>query len=137
MFRWNKKILLGIVIFTIILCLTARILPSPYEIPTQVYYLFYPQDSIACYRIKSESLPDISDTKPRKGKSIFFHETSCNSYLAGKIVINSRQACAVESAAKLNPNYDVYLLFTAPGIFKFEGTESDQFLQVSSAGGSF
>lgn len=137
MFRCNKKITLGTAIFLIIFYLTARtlprdtlpsmILPSSHEAPAQVNT---PKDSVACYRVKSESLPDISDAIPRKGKSIFFHETSCKSYVAGKIVINSRQACAVESAAKLNSNYDVYLLFTSPGIFKFEGTESDRFLQV-------
>ncbi|XP_028138156.1 lactosylceramide 4-alpha-galactosyltransferase-like [Diabrotica virgifera virgifera] len=84
---------------------------------------------IYCYRENGESLPDISDFKPRPGKSIFFHETSCHSFDHGKIVINSRQACAVESAAKMNPDLDVYLLYASPGIFRFEGNESDHFLR--------
>ncbi|KAF2901170.1 hypothetical protein ILUMI_05017 [Ignelater luminosus] len=88
------------------------------------------KESIACYRIKGDSLPDISDVNPVKGKSIFFHETSCNSYTDGKIKISSRQACAVESAARMNPNFDVYLLYTSPGIIKYEDTTSDKFLKA-------
>lgn len=95
-----------------------------------MYYLFFPAESISCYRVKTNSLPDIDSIKPKKGKSIFFHETSCNSHINGKIVITSRQACAVESAAKLNPSYDVYLLYSSPGVFNFKNTESDRFLQA-------
>ncbi|XP_067005167.1 lactosylceramide 4-alpha-galactosyltransferase isoform X2 [Anabrus simplex] len=51
---------------------------------------------------------------PTKGKSIFFHETSCASSIKGKLVLTPRQACAVESAAKMNPDLDVYLLFASP-----------------------
>lgn len=47
-----------------------------------------------------------------------------------KISISPRQACAVESAAKMNPGMDVYLLFTSPGKFNFEGDESDNMLQA-------
>ncbi|XP_072386653.1 lactosylceramide 4-alpha-galactosyltransferase-like [Diabrotica undecimpunctata] len=88
-----------------------------------------PKTPIHCYRENEESLPNILNFNPRPGKSIFFHETSCNSFEHGKIVINSRQACAVESAAKMNPDFDVYLLYASPGIFKFEGNESDYFLR--------
>lgn len=78
-----------------------------------------------------------SERQPRLGKSIFFHETSC---LADNLVrLNARwvsecvrdncqmyflfnwfqfflcrQACAIESAAKWNPNFDVFLLFASP-----------------------
>ncbi|KAK9883260.1 hypothetical protein WA026_001446 [Henosepilachna vigintioctopunctata] len=86
--------------------------------------------SIACFRYKQNTLPDISTVEVKKGKSIFFHETSCSSYMNDKIIINSRQACAVESAALMNPNFDVYLTFTSPGVFKFENTESDRFLKA-------
>lgn len=91
--------------------------------------MLHPAKSISCYNVKGNSLKDISDVRPRKGKSIFFHETSCNSYQSGKIVITARQACAVESAARMNPNSDVYLLFTSPGFMKFDGSESDRILQ--------
>ncbi|XP_028140196.1 lactosylceramide 4-alpha-galactosyltransferase [Diabrotica virgifera virgifera] len=90
-----------------------------------------PRDNISCYRRKDmESLPDISTVEPRKGKSIFFHETSCNSAAKEKILITAREGCAVESAAKANPNFDVYLLYTSPGVFRFEGDESDEILKA-------
>ncbi|RZC35541.1 lactosylceramide 4-alpha-galactosyltransferase, partial [Asbolus verrucosus] len=89
----------------------------------------YPVNSIQCHLFKTKTLPDISrEDVPEK--SIFFHETSCSSDLSGKIVISSRQACSVESAAKLNPNFGVYLLYLSPGTLKFEGSESDRFLQA-------
>ncbi|CRL00703.1 CLUMA_CG013960, isoform A [Clunio marinus] len=44
-------------------------------------------------------------------KNIFFHETSCS--LDGIVKMNSRQACAVESAALMNPGHQVYVLFTS------------------------
>lgn len=46
------------------------------------------------------------------GKNIFFHETSC--YGDEGLMLNGRQACAVESAAKMNPNMSIYLLFMSP-----------------------
>lgn len=48
---------------------------------------------------------------PTDGKDIFFHETSC--FGDDGLVLNTRQACAVESAAKMNPNLNVYLLFVS------------------------
>ncbi|XP_034937294.1 lactosylceramide 4-alpha-galactosyltransferase-like isoform X2 [Chelonus insularis] len=41
--------------------------------------------------------------------NIFFHETSC--FGDREILLNARQACAVESAAKMNPGMKVYLSF--------------------------
>lgn len=119
--------------FNIVLCfgfamLLVILFQVPY-VPIRMYRLFYPRDSIVCYRIQTESLPEVTNISIRKGKSIFFHETSCKSFYNDKISISSRQACAVESAARTNPNYDVYLLFTSPGIFKFEGDESDNILK--------
>ncbi|XP_028141312.2 lactosylceramide 4-alpha-galactosyltransferase [Diabrotica virgifera virgifera] len=90
-----------------------------------------PSADIHCYRETSlASLPDISEISPRPGKSIFFHETSCKSFNKGKITINSRQACAVESAARLNPDLDIYVLYSSPGLIKSEGDESDKFLNA-------
>ncbi|KOB69439.1 Uncharacterized protein OBRU01_17462, partial [Operophtera brumata] len=40
--------------------------------------------------------------------SIFFHDTSCRGAL------NSRHACAVESAAKTHPGRQIYVLFSGP-----------------------
>ncbi|KAF7285296.1 hypothetical protein GWI33_011425 [Rhynchophorus ferrugineus] len=63
-------------------------------------------------------------------RNIFFLETSCNSTLMGKITTDARQACAVESGARANPNSDVYLLYASPGHIKEDGSESDRLLQV-------
>ncbi|KAJ8728415.1 hypothetical protein PYW08_016800 [Mythimna loreyi] len=64
--------------------------------------------NIQCYTVVSnDALKSIEDFSP-KTKSIYFHETSCRGG------IDSRQACAVESAALSHPDWDVYLLFTSP-----------------------
>lgn len=47
------------------------------------------------------------------GKNIFFHETSCFGD-SGLIELNCRQACAVESAALMNPGMLVNLLLLSP-----------------------
>lgn len=87
-------------------------------------------NDIYCYRVQSTpSLPDILDDDPPKGKSIFFHETSCTSKENDRITITARQACAVESAARLNPNFRIYLLFTSPGAIKSENTRNDRILK--------
>jgi len=49
------------------------------------------------------------------GKNIFFHETSC--FGEEGLVLNARQACAVESAARMNPSMTVYLLFVSKSQF--------------------
>ncbi|CAG9764634.1 unnamed protein product [Ceutorhynchus assimilis] len=91
------------------------------------------EDILYCHAIETDQkLPDISDNAPLNvtKRNIFFLETSCNSHKEGKLTINARQACAVESAARLNPNMDVYLLFASPGIIKDEDSESDRILRV-------
>ncbi|XP_034945377.1 uncharacterized protein [Chelonus insularis] len=55
-------------------------------------------------------------TEPSKiGNHIFFLETSCPE--DGELVLNPRQACAIESAAKMNPEMEIYLLFLSPTNF--------------------
>ncbi|KAJ8929795.1 hypothetical protein NQ314_017392 [Rhamnusium bicolor] len=125
---YRRKLVILLLCFTLGILFVANIGIS--QISTQVYHYVYPKAGIYCYRVKTNSLPDISEVKPRKGKSIFFHETSCNSYYNGKISITPRQACAVESAAKMNPNFDVYLLYVSPGNFCFENSESDRILKA-------
>lgn len=44
--------------------------------------------------------------------NIFFHETTCRR--DGVVRLNVRQACAIESAARANPESDVYVLFASP-----------------------
>lgn len=59
--------------------------------------------------------PETSVDKPTPGKNIFFHETSC--FGEEGLVLNARQACAVESAARMNPTMTVYLLFVSKSDF--------------------
>ncbi|XP_026288737.2 lactosylceramide 4-alpha-galactosyltransferase-like [Frankliniella occidentalis] len=70
---------------------------------------------IKCYDdTTSNQIEDVNDMPPSKD-SIFFHETSCASADgSGDFVFTSRQACAVESAAKSNPNTEVNVLFLSP-----------------------
>lgn len=68
----------------------------------------------------------------KRKKNIFFLETSCTSSQKGKIYLSPRQACAVESAARMNPDMEVYLLFASPGVIKDEHSESDRMLKVLS-----
>lgn len=61
---------------------------------------------------KPNALPEfntLNSTKP----PIFFVETNCASCKAGHIILSARQACAIESAAKMNPNSNIYILFVS------------------------
>ncbi|XP_034243570.1 lactosylceramide 4-alpha-galactosyltransferase-like isoform X2 [Thrips palmi] len=70
---------------------------------------------ITCYDSTTNEIEDISDVPPEKEDNIFFHETSCSSAAGdGDFVFTPRQACAVESAAKANPNAEVNVLFLSP-----------------------
>ncbi|XP_031639230.1 lactosylceramide 4-alpha-galactosyltransferase-like [Contarinia nasturtii] len=53
-----------------------------------------------------------AEKQPKIGNSIFFHETSCNP--TGSAKLNAKQACAIESAARLNPNRDIFVIFASP-----------------------
>nr|AEE63354.1 unknown [Dendroctonus ponderosae] len=92
-------------------------------------------DELFCHDISDQAaLPDISQHPPNPNKrNIFFLETTCNSFRRGKLFIKARQACAVESAARLNPDMDVHLLFASPGILKDENTQSDRLLHSLTA----
>lgn len=68
------------------------------------------QSKMFCYYLEDEdALPAAEDLNffPRPN-SIFFHETSCRGSLT------PRQACIIESAARTNPQKEIYLLFSAP-----------------------
>ncbi|CAB3251878.1 unnamed protein product [Arctia plantaginis] len=66
-------------------------------------------EDISCYySYDDDHLPAIDERFNPPDNSIYFHETSCT----GKL--NSRQACAVESAARVHPDRQVNLLFTGP-----------------------
>lgn len=66
-------------------------------------------NNITCHYVtKDDSLPDSFDVIKSEDKNIFFVETSCEGE------INSRQACAVESAARRNPEWQINLIFAGP-----------------------
>ncbi|XP_030751592.1 lactosylceramide 4-alpha-galactosyltransferase-like [Sitophilus oryzae] len=91
---------------------------------------FVPKHDLYCHFLSVyDTLPSVKDDKIVKDTSIFFLETSCNSYNRGKILIRSRQACAVESAARMNPNKTVYLLYASPGMFRDDHTQSDELIK--------
>ncbi|KAL7741844.1 hypothetical protein ACLKA6_012062 [Drosophila palustris] len=55
----------------------------------------------------------LTEPRPTPGRSIFFLETSCplDPHL---LQLTARQACAIESAALHNPNFQVFVLFASP-----------------------
>ena len=95
---------------------------------------FYPSSSndITCYEgaNSADNIPDFNPKSVPKGstkdRNIFFHETSC--FDDGGLLLNARQACAVESAAKMNPKTKVYLLFVSPA--KISNQSKEMFNQL-------
>lgn len=91
LFRQRRLLLL--LCLGMIICVLLITIPfKSNSVMRNFYYLIYPEESIACYRLDADTLPDINDAKPppRKGRSIFFHETSCSSFLAGKVRNNNK-----------------------------------------------
>jgi len=86
---------------------------------TSIRTLFFKQKSIYCYRLNASNLPStllhLDNIKIEKQNNIFFHETSCRHVEAGEIMLFPRQACAIESAALMNPHHDIYVTFSSPG----------------------
>lgn len=106
-----------------------------------IIYLSVSSPKVVCYLKNTwndgKTLPNVNTDNHLKfhkhSKNIFFHETSCSS--DGSIWMNSRQGCAVESAgnsyidthnrisfqlikicrstAMMNPEHQVYVLFTS------------------------
>ncbi|EDV99385.1 lactosylceramide 4-alpha-galactosyltransferase [Drosophila grimshawi] len=78
----------------------------------------------------------LTDPKPIPGRSIFFHETSCHrpkrrrqrpgqrpNTQYNMLQLTARQACAIESAALHNPNFQVFVLFAGP-TYRYHGNSS-------------
>lgn len=66
--------------------------------------------SVFCYNsLENDGLPTINVSSFNPGpKTIFFHETSCRGRLS------LRQGCCIESAARLHPKWQVFVLFNSP-----------------------
>ncbi|KAH8381771.1 hypothetical protein KR009_000050, partial [Drosophila setifemur] len=59
----------------------------------------------------------VAELKPPPGRSIFFHEIRCNfteNQPYRLLELTARQACAIESAALHNPNFQVFVLSAGP-----------------------
>lgn len=70
--------------------------------------------NLSCYNTKVvKDLHMSTKYSFKQDKKIFFLETSCSGGL------NSRQACSVESAARSNPNFKVYVVFLGPASKEF------------------
>lgn len=70
-------------------------------------------EQIKCYDYSTlNTLEELTpESKIPINTSIFFVETSCQE---SGLKLNYRQACAIESAAKMNPHSNVYLIFPSP-----------------------
>lgn len=79
-------------------------------LPALIIHFVNVDNNISChYMRENDALPSAEDRSFLPGpNSIFFHETSCRGGL------DSRQACAIESAARAHPEREVYLMFSAP-----------------------
>lgn len=60
---------------------------------------------------RQNQLPDFVNLASNERPPIFFLETTCLSSTVGKVTLNPRQGCAIESAALANPSSDIYVLF--------------------------
>ncbi|XP_044733080.1 lactosylceramide 4-alpha-galactosyltransferase-like [Chrysoperla carnea] len=123
-------------ILRILFCIFCLAFFSIWVIDKKLLFSSNPSPDIWCFDeeltepVPPDILPEMSDILPNNRPPIFFIETSCNSRLAGKIVLNSRQACAVESAAKMNPNSDIYVLMVAATTLNVSGdSTNDRIIQ--------
>lgn len=74
------------------------------------------EDLTWCYEANFQSNPkSIPEfTRPRTARpGIYFVDTTCTSSFSNKLILTPRQGCAIESAARKNPNSDIYLLLAS------------------------
>lgn len=79
-----------------------------YTQPPHVSTVSVSFENVSCHYELGGELQYLSASFRPPARSIFFHETSC---LGG---LNSRQACAVEAAAKAHKSFAVFVFFLAP-----------------------
>lgn len=102
--KFISKQLLCIII---VIALTVNIFLILQKQPTLIFYRVY-RDEVDCHLTKSYNLPVANNFSFSSPKQIFFHETSC------KMGLDSREACAIESAARINQNWDINVFFMGP-----------------------
>lgn len=102
-----KVILTLVSFFSFLLILNTDLSPDLYFIN------FGTVDDVSChYKTTSDLLKPVNELFAPASNSIYFHETSCRDSLS------SKQACSIESAARANPNREIYVLFSAPVNFE-------------------
>lgn len=81
------------------------------DMAPDLYFVYWQSlEDTSCHYLRSDDDLPYSESHsffPTE-RSIFFHETSCRAGL------NTRQACAVEAAARQHPEWEVHVLFSAP-----------------------
>lgn len=98
----------------VIITLTVLIVVLIQKRSTLNFYQSYRDDDLDCHFGDEGSLPLANDHNFLSRKQIFFHETSCKGGL------DSHEACAIESAANVNRDWDINVFFA--------GTPSRMFL---------
>ncbi|KAJ8728397.1 hypothetical protein PYW08_016782 [Mythimna loreyi] len=99
-----------VVVFTSLLLFIGGVIYMNPQMQPPIMYINLVDDNIVCHYVnENDALPSAEDKNflPTPN-SIFFHETSCRGGL------NSRQACAIESASRAHPRRQVYVMFSAP-----------------------
>uniref|UniRef100_A0A182QPW0 Alpha 1,4-glycosyltransferase domain-containing protein n=1 Tax=Anopheles farauti TaxID=69004 RepID=A0A182QPW0_9DIPT len=108
--RYKRRIVCGFLFLTSVLYVVYSFGTNGTPVPNCFQITLPPDDDV---------LEDIQQSSPQPtddGRNVFFHETSCSK--DGIIRLNARQACAIESAARANPEWNVYVLFAAPVGFR-------------------
>lgn len=81
--------------------------------------------NLSCHKKTAvKDLPRFTKNSFKQVKQIFFLETSCSGAL------NSRQACSVESAARSNPDFRVFVVFLGPASKVFISSETYKTLRM-------
>ncbi|KAL5283504.1 hypothetical protein ACFFRR_006026 [Megaselia abdita] len=84
-----------------------------------------------CYNKKHFNLTNVKripdllgdiESEPRPDETIFFHVTNC--LPRGLVTLTPRQACAIESAAAINPELDVFVIFSSPAYIQEDDPDS-------------
>uniref|UniRef100_A0AAG5D802 Alpha 1,4-glycosyltransferase domain-containing protein n=1 Tax=Anopheles atroparvus TaxID=41427 RepID=A0AAG5D802_ANOAO len=115
--RYRRRIICVLLLFVAAICFSYVWRKEP---PSQNCFQYFYGDDDA----DDSLLDDVQLSSPQPaddGRSIFFHETSCSK--DGLVRLNARQACAIESAARANPQWNVFVLFAAPVGFQNRTTQ--------------
>uniref|UniRef100_A0A2M4BRX8 Putative lactosylceramide 4-alpha-galactosyltransferase n=1 Tax=Anopheles marajoara TaxID=58244 RepID=A0A2M4BRX8_9DIPT len=103
--RYKRRIICAFLVLFFVLCVMYQVTLNQ---PIQSCFQMIPDNG-------QELLEDVQQATVQPsidGRNIFFHETSCSA--DGLVRLTARQACAIESAARANPDWNIFILFAAP-----------------------